>query len=97
MNQGILTFIPQLAPDVKPEVVIEAGATHFRDVISKDDLPGVLLGYNHAITQTFYLAAASASAAAITACGMGWINVKKVKAQRVAKKESSGGDVEKTS
>lgn len=95
MTEGIFKYIHQLAPDVDPQTVIDAGATHFRDVVGKDDLTNVLLAYNHAITQTFNIAAASAAVAALAACGMGWINIKKVKAQRAAKTVTATGDVEK--
>jgi hypothetical protein len=33
--------------------LIDAGATGVRQVVSEEDLPGVLLAFNQALTQTF--------------------------------------------
>ena len=51
------------APGVNPATVIAAGATHFREVISKTQLPGTLVAYNMAITRTYILPIATAGLA----------------------------------
>jgi hypothetical protein len=45
------------APGVDIQVIINAGASSFRTVVSKARLPGVLLAYDRAISCVFYLAA----------------------------------------
>jgi hypothetical protein len=72
--------LPVLAPGVNAQAVIAAGASKFRDVVSKALLPGVLLAYDRAIDRVFYLATGSAVMAFVVCLGMGWKSVKKVKA-----------------
>lgn len=95
MNGGLVKYLHQMAPNVNPDIIVNAGATHFRNVVDKADLPSVLLAYNHAITRTFYIAAASASCAAVAASGMGWVSVKKVKAKPMLPVKSTPPDLEK--
>jgi hypothetical protein len=71
--------LPVLAPGVNAQAVIAAGASKFRDVVSKALLPGVLLAYDRAIDRVFYLATGSAVTAFVVCLGMGWKSVKKVK------------------
>ncbi|KAL1966513.1 hypothetical protein VTN77DRAFT_4435 [Rasamsonia byssochlamydoides] len=66
----------QYLPDVSPESVIRAGATNARSVVPASDLPGLILAYNQAITQAWYLSAGGSSLAALTSLGMGWKNIK---------------------
>jgi len=71
--------LPILAPGVDVQAVIAAGASSFRDVVSKALLPGVLLAYDRAIDRVFYLATGSAVAGFVVCWGMGWKSVKKAK------------------
>jgi hypothetical protein len=71
--------LPVLAPGVNVQAVIAAGASKFRDVVSKALLPGVLLAYDQAIDRVFYLATGSAVAAFVFCCGMGWKSIKNAK------------------
>jgi hypothetical protein len=41
------------APNVDVEAVVKAGAASVAAVVKPDDLPGVLIAYNVAITHTF--------------------------------------------
>lgn len=88
-DQGLITFLHQLVPNVNPEIIAAAGATGFRKVVSKADLPKVILAYNHALMQTFYISAGSSAAGALAAFGMGWVNLKKIKVQTTAKTETT--------
>lgn len=50
------SLVPALqlyAPGVDPKVVVSAGATRVGDLVPQDQLPGVLLAANKALTQTF--------------------------------------------
>jgi hypothetical protein len=61
---------------VDPAVIIGAGAAHVREVTSPQQLPGVLLAYNKAITTAFILPIATAALAALASLGMEWKSVK---------------------
>jgi hypothetical protein len=52
-TSGLRSALPRDAPGVNPEMIIGAGATAVRSVVSKADLPGVLRAYNHAIVDTY--------------------------------------------
>jgi hypothetical protein len=69
--------LPITAPGVDIQAVINAGASSFRTVVSKELLPGVLLAYDRAISRVFYLAAGAGVAGFVVCWGMGWENVKK--------------------
>lgn len=43
----------QYLPHVPPESIIRAGATNARSAVPASDLPGLILAYNQAITQTW--------------------------------------------
>ncbi|KAI9713859.1 MAG: hypothetical protein M1820_000589 [Bogoriella megaspora] len=51
----LLKQLPKYAPSVNPALVVSAGATHIRDVVASDQLPGVLTAYNSAITTAFIM------------------------------------------
>ncbi|KAF2239018.1 MFS multidrug transporter-like protein [Viridothelium virens] len=71
--------VAALAPGVDAEPIIEGGATGLRQLVSPQQLGGVLAAYSRALDQTFYLAAGSGAMAFFTALGMGWKSVKKEK------------------
>ncbi|KAF7901360.1 hypothetical protein EAF00_003581 [Botryotinia globosa] len=60
------------APTVDPQLVIEAGATAYRNVIPKDQVMNVVTAYNLAINHCFYLAAGLAAGVMLFVWGMGW-------------------------
>lgn len=68
--------LPQEAPQVDATAVINAGATGFREIVSPDDMPGVLKAYATSIDKTFYLVVAMAAACGLVLWGMGWKNLK---------------------
>ncbi len=53
-QEGLRVQLPIYAPAVNPAAIIAAGATHFRDIVSAKDLPGVLKAYSLAINHVFY-------------------------------------------
>ncbi|KAI9639998.1 hypothetical protein NHQ30_011557 [Ciborinia camelliae] len=77
------------APTVDPRVVIEAGATAYRDVIPKDQVPNVVTAYNLAINHCFYLAAGLAAAVLVFVWGLGWKKIGKTE-----KRAKGGGEAE---
>ncbi|OBT98229.1 hypothetical protein VE01_03813 [Pseudogymnoascus verrucosus] len=56
-------------PGLSPYIVSSTGATALKNVITPQYLPGVLVAYNHTITQTWYAAVALAAVSIIGGCG----------------------------
>jgi len=78
-SHGLDSGLQEYAPNVNPEVVISAGATAVRGVVSAADLPGVLQAYMVGIVHVFYLSTGLAGAVFLISWGMGWKSVKKDK------------------
>jgi hypothetical protein len=68
--------LPLLVPDVKPLVIIAAGATHIREVVTPQQLPGTLLSYNKAITTAFILPIAVGGLAFLSSLLFEWKSIK---------------------
>lgn len=54
-TNSLSELIPAYAPDVNPDVVINAGATKIREVVSPNQLPEVLTAYAKSIDNIWYL------------------------------------------
>lgn len=78
-SNGLKTLIPRNAPNVNPQTVIAAGATGIRDVVSAEDLPGVLIAYAKSVDHVFYMSAALGVVCVGFAFGMGWKDIRKKK------------------
>lgn len=70
------------APDVDPQSIISVGATHFRRIVDPKDLQGVLVAYSVIIDRVFYLAAALAAMAFLSAWAMSWKRIRKEEKER---------------
>jgi hypothetical protein len=79
-STGLKSLIPKYAPGVSAQAVIAAGATGIRDVVSIQDLPGVLKSYAKSVDHVFYLVAAMGVWGLIFSFGMGWKDIRKKKA-----------------
>lgn len=79
------------APDVNSDLVVDAGATNYVVDVPADQQANVLLAYNQAITQTFYLAMGAAAAGVVTSSAMGRAKTAKavIKEQAVPKEIES--------
>lgn len=75
-SNALVKQLPIHAPDVDPRAVIAAGATHIREVVTRNQLPGVLLAYNDALTQAYILAIATAGLATLSSLLFEWKSVK---------------------
>ncbi|GIJ92467.1 hypothetical protein Asppvi_011449 [Aspergillus pseudoviridinutans] len=71
-RSGIPGALAQYAPFVDPELVINTGATEIQQLVTPDQLPGLLRAYNEALTQIFFYPTASAAVAVLLAFGLGW-------------------------
>lgn len=54
-TNGLSDLIPTYAPDVNAQVVINAGATKVREVVSPNQLPEVMTAYAKSIDNIWYL------------------------------------------
>ncbi|KAF4629219.1 hypothetical protein G7Y89_g8929 [Cudoniella acicularis] len=66
-------------PSVNPKVVQDAGATNLREAVSAQSLPSVILAYDKALTDSYYLATAFATLMIVGAVGIEWRSVKEKK------------------
>jgi hypothetical protein len=72
----LLRGLARNAPKVDAHKLIAAGPTTLRLVVAAEQLEGVLVAYNSAITYTFYVGAACSVLAMIGALPIQWISVK---------------------
>jgi hypothetical protein len=70
-------LLAQYAPGVDIDAILNAGATQVRDLLSPDQLPGLLTAYNKALTTMFYLPVASSALAFLVGFGLPWTWIKK--------------------
>lgn len=75
-SNTLIKDMPIYAPGVNPQVIIQAGATHVRDVVTKAQLPGVLEAYDVAVTRAFILAIACTGIAFCVSFVFEWKSVK---------------------
>lgn len=80
------------APLADAAAIMKAGATHFRDIVNEQHLPGVLSAYSVAISRVFYIAAGVAGLAVFTSLFLGWVDIRK-KQRDVADLEVLHGEV----
>lgn len=83
----LLTNLADSVPAIPSGLVLSTGATSLRDAVLRIDpnsLPKVLVAYNNAITQTFYVSLAMACISLVGALGVEWKSVKGKKLETVA-------------
>jgi hypothetical protein len=76
--------LARYAPDENAERLITAGATMLRTVVSGEALHRVLVAYNAAIVQTFYVAVAMGALSLVGPIFVEWISVKGKKVEMAA-------------
>jgi hypothetical protein len=52
-SNRLVPALREFSPLLNAQDIINAGATGVRPVVSEEDLPGVLLAFNQALTETF--------------------------------------------
>ena len=87
-TNSLKSLIRSYAPAVDPESVIAAGATGYRNIISRDDLANVLVAYAKSVDRVFYLTASAGVMCFVFAWGMGWKDIRKKK--EISKASISG-------
>lgn len=76
-NNSLTELIPKYAPGVDPQVVINAGSTKVRQVVSSDQLAGVLVAYAKSIGRDWYFDASIAALAFIIGWFLGFKDIRK--------------------
>ncbi|KAI0023437.1 efflux pump [Xylariomycetidae sp. FL0641] len=71
-DSSLKSLLQDKAPHADVSAIIRAGATGFRAIVQRDDLPAVLDAYAVSIDRVFYFVAAVASAGIVVLWGMGW-------------------------
>ncbi|KAF2814392.1 MFS general substrate transporter [Mytilinidion resinicola] len=77
LSNTLKSKIPQYAPRVNVQAVINAGATGVRQVVHGTELAGVLRAYTDAIDRVFYLSIAMGVGAFGVAWGLGWKDIRR--------------------
>ena len=80
----LISGIIARVPNIDPQFILATGATSLRTAVSSTDLPAVLLAYNAALDQVFYIAVAMATLSIVGALGMEWKSVKGKKVDAMA-------------
>lgn len=75
-NNKLIEGIPKYAAGVNPMIVTHIGATELKNVVSPAQVPGVLLAYNEALTNTWYISVAMVAVSAIPAVLVEWKSIK---------------------
>ena len=75
-SNSLRSELLQHASDISTNAVLQAGTTAFRDLVSGDNLPGVLLAYANSVNHTFYLTTGLAFVGLCSVCRLGWVDMK---------------------
>lgn len=87
--------IHKYAPDADAAIVLEAGATGFRNVVTPDQIPGILKAYSDSLDIVFYMVLAASLVCFLTAWGIGFNDIrttKQVTDEAAARHGGSGSD-----
>lgn len=76
-TNSLTELIPAYAPDVNPQVVINAGATKVREVVSPNQLPEVLTAYAKSIDNIWYLDCGLAAVVFVFGWFLGFQDIRK--------------------
>ncbi|MCJ1464683.1 MFS sugar transporter [Pseudocyphellaria aurata] len=83
LNNRLVSNLLEKVPTLDPSIVLTTGATSLKYAVSADLLPDVLLAYNDALTQTFYVSLALAALSIFGSAGIEWKSVKGKKIESV--------------
>ncbi|GKT52450.1 efflux pump mlcE [Colletotrichum spaethianum] len=81
-SEGLGNNLAKYAPNINAKTILAAGGTGFRTVVSKADLPGVLMAYSKSINEVFYLMIGLGVVTFVLAWGMGWVDIRKKKGEK---------------
>ena len=78
-TNSLKSLIPEYAPTVDAQVVINAGASGFRTGLDGDELINVLIAYAKSIDRVFYLIAGASVGCFAFSWAMGWKDIRQKK------------------
>lgn len=79
----LLAGLKDSAPGIDPQLILRIGATTIKKAVPPNFLPGVLIAYNRALTQTFYVSVAMSALSVIGVACLEWRSVKGKKIEAV--------------
>ncbi|KAF2452521.1 major facilitator superfamily domain-containing protein [Lineolata rhizophorae] len=72
----LISHLASVVPDVPATLVLNTGATELKNAVAENFLPGVLVAYNDALVETFYVSVAVSALSILGAVVVQWISVK---------------------
>jgi hypothetical protein len=87
-NQTLRAEMVAHAPDVDISVVLKLGATRFRQLLTAEELPGVLKAYSDSLDTVFLFVTGVALVIVVTGFGMGWKNIRPAEEVRTRNRDS---------
>lgn len=75
-NEQLLKQLAKNAPDANVGALLAAGTARLHLAVTPEQLHGVLLSYNRALLDPFYLGAGISALATLFSLGIEWVNVK---------------------
>jgi hypothetical protein len=72
----LLAGLMEVAQGFDANLILKLGATSLTEAVPEQFLPGVLVAYNRALTQTWYVSVAMACLTALGTAGLEWKSVK---------------------
>ncbi|EEA18653.1 hypothetical protein TMatcc_010803 [Talaromyces marneffei ATCC 18224] len=75
-TNSLVNSLAHNVPSVNPTIITTTGATDIKNIVSAEELPKVLIAYNHALDQAFLAAAAMAALSVFGSVLVPWLSVK---------------------
>ncbi|RDW75514.1 hypothetical protein BP6252_06656 [Coleophoma cylindrospora] len=94
-SSSLRHYIKIYAPEIDPQVIIDAGASGIRKAVPAASLSGVVLAYSKSVDRALYLGTGAAGIGLLFCFGMGWTNIK-TKAEAEKLEKLAKADKEKT-
>lgn len=94
LEEQLAKNLKPILPDLDASSLANGGATTIRNMVTADQLPAVLVAYNDAIRNIWYLGLGLACLVLLASCGFEWKSVKPSKKQDELEKGDSGPAVE---
>ena len=76
LSNSLINQIASKIPNVNPQMIIGAGATGIRNIVSPQILPLVLEAYNTAVKHVFIISIVTAGLSVLTSLGFEWKSIK---------------------
>jgi hypothetical protein len=76
-TNSLKTLIPEYAPSVDAQSVINAGATGFRAILNGSELINVLIAYSKSVDRVYYLISGATVGCFVFSWAMGWKDIRK--------------------